>query len=644
MGTKRQACDQGIIETRTSQPLFSSYNEKIRPILNTVKKLQHLKVIQEGVSVPNIVVIGEQSSGKTSVLESLSGVRLPSGSGYSICTRVPLIIRLKDHQDPVPDEFVLEYGNEKVKIMDESQIANAIDKATVEISGNSKCVSNVPLTLLVKKKGVPDLTLIDLPGITRSPEGDQPENIYEQISDIIMEYIKPEETILLNVFTAADRIHSCESIRESHRVDGTRERTLAVATKCDINPDGQFINQAMENIVNIRGLEYVCVRNRINDETFDEARIREAKLFGSHPLLSKLDKSIVGFPVLANKIVQIQLVIISKCLPNIGNKISEKMSVLNLERNILPETIQVFIIKLLLTQTLLCPLRNALEKILISGEYDEKELDNKQIRCVARLKEMLDNFTKELHTSVSKFSENFLIEEIQFVENTYGLRLPGYLPHFVNEVSAYLESVCAKVLIDICGNSPLLSSIKKLVPNVIARMKKKLMKRVVEWIEVEKLTCFSSNPDFIASWRKIEENNHEQFSKSMSSHCEVINIEGHGMINVKHLFHVKPDIRNQAFELKMLTTAYWEVVLNRMVDFVAFQLRFRMHEMVNKEIVNELMVNGAGIDHILDEPESGSKERERLQRSIDLLQESKIIIEDILNDVRECQSNKQYIK
>ncbi|PWA98254.1 dynamin central domain-containing protein [Artemisia annua] len=480
-----------------------------------------------------------------------------------------------------------------------------------------------------------------------------------------MEYIKPEETIILNVFTAADRIHSCESIRVSHRVDGTRERTLAVATKCDINPDGHFINQVMENIVNIRGLEYVCVRNRINDETFDEARIREAKLFGSHPLLSKLDKSIVGFPVLANKIVQIQLVIISKCLPNIGNKmISEKMSVLNLERNILPRDHPSVYNKITAYTDIVVPLRNALEKILIRGEYDEKELDNKQISCNARLKEMLDNFTKELHTSVSKFSEIFLIEEIQFVENTYGLRLPGYLPQFVfmyflkekvttiahfpisfvNEVSAYLESVCAKVLIDICGNSPLLSSIKKLVPNVIARMKKKLMKRVVEWIEVEKLTCFSSNPDFIASWRKIEENNHEQFSKSMSTHCEVINIEGHGMINVKHLFHVKPDIRNQAFELKMLTTAYWEVVLNRMVDFVAFQLRFRMHEMVNKEIVNELMVNGAGIDHILDEPESGSKERERLQRNIDLLQESKIIIEDILNDVRECQSNKQYIK
>lgn len=50
------------------------------------------------------------------------------------------------------------------------------------VAGSSKGISNVPLTLVVKKNGVPDLTMIDLPGITRVPVYDQPENIYEQIS------------------------------------------------------------------------------------------------------------------------------------------------------------------------------------------------------------------------------------------------------------------------------------------------------------------------------------------------------------------------------------------------------------------------------------------------------------------------------
>ena len=162
-----------------SPPLVSSYNEKIRPILDAIDKLRRLKVTQEGIPLPTIVVVGDQSSGKSSVLESLAGISLPRGQG--ICTRVPLIMRLQHHSTPVP-EFLLEFNNKSVKINDESHIPKAIDDATSEIAGKSKGISNVPITLLVKKKGVPDLTMIDLPGITRVPVRDQPENIYEQIS------------------------------------------------------------------------------------------------------------------------------------------------------------------------------------------------------------------------------------------------------------------------------------------------------------------------------------------------------------------------------------------------------------------------------------------------------------------------------
>ncbi|GKF59944.1 dynamin-related protein 4C-like protein, partial [Tanacetum coccineum] len=101
--------------------------------------------------------------------------------GQGMCTRVPLIMRLQHHSTPVP-EFLLEFNNKSVKINDESHIPKAIDKATAEIAGKSKGISNMPITMLVKKKGVPDLTMIDFPGITRVPIRDQPENIYEQIS------------------------------------------------------------------------------------------------------------------------------------------------------------------------------------------------------------------------------------------------------------------------------------------------------------------------------------------------------------------------------------------------------------------------------------------------------------------------------
>ncbi|KAJ0801804.1 putative dynamin GTPase [Helianthus annuus] len=92
-------------------PLVSTYNDKIRPILDAVDKLRGLNVTQHGIPLPTIVVVGDQSSGKSSVLESLAGISLPRGQG--ICTRVPLIMRLQHHPGPVP-EFRLEFQKKTV--------------------------------------------------------------------------------------------------------------------------------------------------------------------------------------------------------------------------------------------------------------------------------------------------------------------------------------------------------------------------------------------------------------------------------------------------------------------------------------------------------------------------------------------------
>lgn len=192
-------------------PIVSSYKEKIRPLLDAVDKLRNLMVMEEGIQLPTIVVVGDQSSGKSSVLESLASITLPRGQG--MCTRVPLVMRLQHHSSSQP-KLSLEY-NGKVERTDEAKVSQDIVKATNEIAGGGKGISNTPLTLLVKKKGVPDLTMVDLPGITRVPVYGQLENIYDQIKDMIMHYIKPEESIILNVLSATVDFTTCESIRMS---------------------------------------------------------------------------------------------------------------------------------------------------------------------------------------------------------------------------------------------------------------------------------------------------------------------------------------------------------------------------------------------------------------------------------------------
>lgn len=128
-------------------PIVSSYNDRIRPLLDAVDRLRNLMVMDEGIELPTIVVVGDQSSGKSSVLESLAGISLPRGQG--ICTRVPLIMRLQHHSNPQPELF-LEF-NGKVVNTDEENISEAINLATDEIAGNGKGISNAPLTLVVKK-------------------------------------------------------------------------------------------------------------------------------------------------------------------------------------------------------------------------------------------------------------------------------------------------------------------------------------------------------------------------------------------------------------------------------------------------------------------------------------------------------------
>ncbi|KAL6649619.1 hypothetical protein ACP70R_013843 [Stipagrostis hirtigluma subsp. patula] len=93
----------------TASAIAASYNDQIRPLLDAVDQLRHLKVTQEGIQLPTIVVVGDQSSGKSSVLESLAGISLPRGQG--ICTRVPLVMRLQDDASADSPNLQLEYSN-----------------------------------------------------------------------------------------------------------------------------------------------------------------------------------------------------------------------------------------------------------------------------------------------------------------------------------------------------------------------------------------------------------------------------------------------------------------------------------------------------------------------------------------------------
>ncbi|KAI3722064.1 hypothetical protein L2E82_33089 [Cichorium intybus] len=636
-------------------PLISKYDDRIRPLLNCIDKLRHLKVMQEGIQLPTIVVVGDQSSGKSSVLESLARISLPRAQG--ICTRVPLIMRLQHHPDPRP-QLHLEYNNKSV-VTDESRIEEDIMAATDEIAGSGKGISHTPLTLIVKKRGVPDLTMVDLPGITRVPVHGQPEDIYEQISAIITEYITPEESIILNVLSASVDFSTCESIRMSQRVDVTGQRTLAVVTKADKNPEG-LLEKVTSNDVNV-GLGYICVRNRVGNESYDEARIQEAKLFETHPLLKLVDKAMVGIPVLAEKLVEIQSTIISKCLPDIVMKINEKLTGYVDQLNKLPRKMTSVAEAMTAFMRIIGSVKESLRKILIRGEFEEYP-DVKSMHGTARLSEMLNEYSNKLQVITDGAENgNFLMEEIRVLEESRGIELPNFLPRtaflsilnkkvngiscmpveFVGNLWHYIEDVLITVLMSYSENyPPLQSSTRRAARNLISKIKDCSVKRVMEMVEMEKITDYTCNPEYTEIWNKLMA--HEQTFLLAVYTKTPAKIEFEWFkVEALHLRKYSRDVVRQAFDMKMRMTAYWKIVLRRMVDNMALHMLFSIQNLVNREmeseIVEELMApHGGGIERMLEESTAVAGKRQKLNRSVKLLRDSKEVVANVMDQIAAC--------
>nr|GEZ36714.1 hypothetical protein [Tanacetum cinerariifolium] len=215
---------------------------------------------QEAISLPSVVLIGDMGAGKSSVLESLSGISLSHGVLFQ--TRIPLKIKLQNHDDHHVPQFLLEYLDEKITIVEESNICEAIKKATIEIGGEGRCIANIPLTLVVKHKGLPNVTLVELPGTARVLVGDQPKSIHKETN---------------------------------------RKRTVAVVTKCDKDPDNVLAHVLITHDI----VSYKFVRNQMNYETYLDAQAEKAKLFVTHPSLLNIANimGMVGIPALADKLL-----------------------------------------------------------------------------------------------------------------------------------------------------------------------------------------------------------------------------------------------------------------------------------------------------------------------------------------------------
>uniref|UniRef100_A0A452SR97 Interferon-induced GTP-binding protein Mx2 n=1 Tax=Ursus americanus TaxID=9643 RepID=A0A452SR97_URSAM len=308
--------------------LASQYEEKVRPCLDLIDSLRALGVEQD-LALPAIAVIGDQSSGKSSVLEALSGVALPRGSG--IVTRCPLVLKLKRQRHECAWRGRLSYRKTDLPLQDPSQVEKEILKAQNTIAGNGLSISHELISLEITSPEVPDLTLIDLPGITRVPVGNQPQDIGLQIKALIKKYIQRQQTINLVVVPCNVDIATTEALSMAQEVDPEGDRTIGVLTKPDLVDKGTepVVVRVAQNLTYRLQKGFMIVRCRGQEEvtnkmTLAEATMKETTFFQTHPhFRALLEEGKATVPCLAERLTNELILHINKSLPLLEKQIRE---------------------------------------------------------------------------------------------------------------------------------------------------------------------------------------------------------------------------------------------------------------------------------------------------------------------------------
>ncbi|XP_054005661.1 dynamin-1-like protein isoform X4 [Hylaeus anthracinus] len=312
--------------------------EALIPVINKLQDVFNT-VGSDAIQLPQIVVLGTQSSGKSSVIESLVGRSfLPRGTG--IVTRRPLVLQLvytpkdeREHRNAENGTLDLnEWGtflHAKSRIYTNfDEIRKEIESETERMAGTNKGICPEPINLKIYSTSVVNLTLIDLPGITKVPVGDQPEDIESQIRQLVLKYICNPNSIILAVVTANTDMATSESLKLSKDVDPDGRRTLAVVTKLDLMDAGtDAIDILCGRVIPVK-LGIIGVVNRSQQDIMNNKNIQDALkdeaafLQRKYPTLANRN----GTPYLAKTLNRLLMHHIRDCLPELKTRVNVMVS------------------------------------------------------------------------------------------------------------------------------------------------------------------------------------------------------------------------------------------------------------------------------------------------------------------------------
>ncbi|ETO60171.1 hypothetical protein F444_21594 [Phytophthora nicotianae P1976] len=291
------------------------------------------------IELPQIAVMGDTSSGKSSLLSALSGVSFPSND--QLTTRCPTqliltradtfrgTVRLVRFQSSSENDE----GEEKQELNRLEDVPDAITKLTQKLVDEGQNISDDQIVIEMCGPELPNLTLTDLPGLVRTVGDREDQSIIPRVRQMVDRYMKQERTVLIAVVPANVDMHNTEILQAAQEADPNGTRTIAVVTKMDLVDTGAelAVHELLLNKKKKMRLGYHAVKCRNQRElskgtSIEKGLANEIAFFGQHEYWNRLPTHLWGVPKLAERLVAILQDNIRRSLPKVIAEINSRMA------------------------------------------------------------------------------------------------------------------------------------------------------------------------------------------------------------------------------------------------------------------------------------------------------------------------------
>lgn len=294
-----------------------------------------------GINLPRLIVVGAQSSGKSSLLNTLMKLNILS-TGGEIVTRVPSIINMINIDSK---QCVIEFYGKNGELLKsfeldpynpnpsiETQVREYTIELTKQYAGDNKNVVDNPINIKLFSPLVPNLELLDLPGLTTlalTAKG-QPQDICQQIEKMLTKYIKDEKSIVMSVIPC-NRDPEIDAGLSLIKKLG-KDKVIGVFTKPDTagrgNNPGKYIDDNMVHDLNVKYGYYSVKNSGGNTDIIDVTNIAdnqtEDEFFSKSPYFKNV-KNVdrLGSLNLGKRLSEILIGSIREDLPRIFGKLRQ---------------------------------------------------------------------------------------------------------------------------------------------------------------------------------------------------------------------------------------------------------------------------------------------------------------------------------